>query len=61
MQIIADFFSVLHADNVKCYKCTSEDSWCLQEDEMKDKGDEAQTVCESNYCLISGKTAMYIS
>ena len=41
-------------DNITCYKCTSEDSWCLEEDDMKNKGDEAQTVCDSNYCLISG-------
>ena len=47
-----------NADNIKCYKCTSEDSWCLEEDDMKNKGDEAQTICDSNYCLISGNRVM---
>ena len=54
------FISVLHADHVKCYKCTPDQSWCSQEDEIKDRGEEFQTDCDSNSCLVSGNKIDYI-
>ena len=48
--------SVSANDVFKCYQCSTQDSWCKNIDEVLDHGDEAQRICSSKKCLISGKS-----
>ena len=43
------------SNEFKCYQCSPQDSWCNNIDEVLDHGDEAQKLCSSKKCLISGK------
>ena len=47
--------SVSANDEFKCYQCSSHDSWCKNINEIINHGDEAQKICSSKKCLISGK------
>ena len=43
------------SDEFKCYQCSPQESWCNNIDDVLDHGDEAQRICSSKKCLISGK------
>ena len=44
-----------NSNELKCYDCNPQDSWCNNMDEVLDHGDEAQKICSARKCLISSK------
>ena len=51
-----DFYvlATASADDFKCYNCNPNDIWCGDIEEVKNKSDEAQIICLSEKCLVSG-------
>ena len=45
---------VISAEDFKCYKCSAQDSWCEEINEVIGHGSEAQIECSTKKCFIAG-------